>query len=330
MTDFPALTLEAAAALLFEAERPLILSHQRPDGDTLGAAAALALFYNRLGRPVRFACADPIPRRLAFLFEGVDAPAPTPEEADGATVIALDVASPAQLGTLYGVYGGRVSLVLDHHATGTPFAPHLVRPEAAAAGELLSEVLFHLADAGLCPPPDREIAMRLYAAISSDTGCFRYANATPATYRTAARLLESGLRADRVNRALFECCPPEQLQAEAIAAGRLSLHAGGRISLIALTRADRAGLADEHFERAVDIARSVEGAEIAAVVRELTPGEYRTSLRATDADVAAVAAGFGGGGHRRAAGCTLHAPSIEDAAALLLPALERALAAQNA
>ena len=323
MTDvFPALTLDAVCDLLLAAQRPLILSHARPDGDTIGSAAALCLFFARRGTPAAFACADPVPRRLGFLLEGVPLREPS---SDPDTIIAVDVASPSQLGSLATVYAGRVSLMIDHHGTGTPFAPYWIRPDAAATGEVLGGIFRRLSARGDAPAADPDIAARLYAAVSSDTGCFRYANATPKTHRFAAALLATGIRADRINHALFEARSPEQLAAERIALDRLRLFEGGRIAMVTLTRADRGALADEYFETAIDVARSVAGVEIAVSLRETGPGIYRASLRSTDADVAAVAAALGGGGHLHAAGCTLQADSMESAVRLLLPRLVRAL-----
>lgn len=322
MADFPPLSLDEVCDLLLQAKKPLILSHTRPDGDTVGSAAALCLFYAARGRVAAYRCADPISRRLAFLMEGV--PTRTQEE-DADLIIALDIASPAQLGTLCDAYVGRVGLMIDHHSKGQPFAPHFICPEAAATGEVLARIFAHMAARGDCPAPEGLLAERLYAAISSDTGCFRYANTTPTTHRTAADLLATGIRADRINHALYESRSPEQLAAEKIALDRLRLFSDGRIAAVTLTRADRGELAEEYFETAIDIARSVAGVRIALALREKTAGEYRASFRSTGADVSAVAASFGGGGHMRAAGCTVLAESMDAALGMILPALEKAL-----
>lgn len=319
MSDLPHLSYDGAVDLLVSAERPVIVSHTRPDGDTLGCASALCLLYAKMGKPAAFLCADPIPRRLAFLFEGVEL-AELPPEGEG-FYFAVDVASPLQLGSLADTCGENFSLLLDHHESGCPFAPYIMEPNAAAAGEVVYAVIRRAVERGLCPEIDAEIATRLYAALSSDSGGFRFPNTTPATHRIAAELLELGARAEEVNYALFTAKSPEILCAEKIALENLHTAADGRISYVLLTKKSRGELADEYFETAIDIARAVAGASICFSVREIGDGAFRVSLRARNSDVASVAASFGGGGHLRAAGCTVKAASIEDAADMILSQL---------
>jgi phosphoesterase RecJ-like protein len=216
-------------------------------------------------------------------------------------------------------------LSIDHHGTGTPFAPTYLSPSAAAAGEIVYEIAARLVARGDLASLPCAFVSAAYAAISSDTGCFRYANVTPRTHEVAAALLAAGANADRINHLLFECRTESELRAGAIAAENLSLHAGGRIGVVSLSLSARTGLSDEDFETAIDTARSVAGVEIAAAIRELAGGVCRVSLRSTGADVAAVAASFGGGGHKRAAGCTIEGDP-KKVLASLLPHLEGALA----
>ncbi len=324
MTEsFPALSLDEACDLLLAAERPIVLSHAHPDGDTVGAAAALCLLFSRLHKKAAWQCADPLPRRLAFLF--ADLEMATPEENAGGTVIAVDVASPMQMGSLSETYlPGGVRLMIDHHEVGTPFAPSLICPQAAAAGEVIYRLAERLLERGALDEIDVPMASAIYAAISSDTGCFKYSNVTAQTHRIAAALLATGIHADKINYLLYDSRTPEQLAAEKIAMSRLSVHAGGRIGAVCLTLADRAGLSDDDFETAVDIPRSMAGVEIALVVRELPGGVSKVSLRSVDVNVSAVAQAFGGGGHVRAAGCTLSG-TPEDALTAILPTLIEAL-----
>ena len=239
-------------------------------------------------------------------------------------MISVDVASPAQLGALAARYEGRVAFSIDHHRSCTPFAPTYLSDSAAAAGEILYEIGAHLVEMGALPSLPRPFAAAAYAALSSDTGCFRYANVTPRTHEVAAALLCAGADADRINHLLFECRTEGELRANAIAAANLSLHTGGRIGIVSLSLAARAGLSDEDFETAIDVPRSVAGVEIAAAIREMGGGVCRVSLRSTGADVAAVAASFGGGGHIRAAGCTIEGTPNE-VLTKLLPRLDGAL-----
>jgi phosphoesterase RecJ-like protein len=323
MTDFQALTLDEVCDVLLAAERPTVLSHAHPDGDTVGAAAALCHILARLHKKAAWHCADPLPRRLAFLFASLEMA--TAEENRGGTVIAVDVASPAQLGSLAEEYlPAGVHLMIDHHEIGTPFAPSFISPRAAAAGELIYRIGERLCARGDLATIDAEIASAIYAAISSDTGCFKYSNVTAETHRIAAALHAAGIHADKINHLLYDSRTPEQLAAEKIAMSHLSVHAGGRIAAVCLTLADREGLSDDDFETAIDIPRSMAGVEIALVVRELPGGVSKVSLRSVEANVSAVAQSFGGGGHVRAAGCTLSG-TPDDVLTTVLPSLLDAL-----
>ena len=323
MTEFPALSLDEVCDLLLAAERPTVLSHAHPDGDTVGAAAALCHILARLHKRAAWHCADPLPRRLAFLFDGLEMA--TPEENRGGTVIAVDVASPTQLGALAETYlPGGVHLMLDHHEVGSVFAPSLVCPHAAAAGEVVYHIAERLCARGALREIDTAVAGAIYAAISSDTGCFKYSNVTAETHRVAAALHATGIHADKINHLLYDSRTPEQLAAEKIAMSRLSVHAGGRIGAVLLTLADREGLSEDDFETAVDIPRSMAGVEIALVLRELAGGVTKVSLRSVEVNVSAIAQAFGGGGHVRAAGCTLSG-TPEDALTTLMPTLLAAL-----
>lgn len=315
-----ALTIDEVCARLSGARDPLILVHTKPDGDALGSAAALYHFFLARGQKPAIASPDPIPARLSFLTDGLSL-SNQPEA--GRTVIAVDVASPSQLGALQETFltgAIRPSLMIDHHAVGIPFADHYVLPEAAATGEVLCGVFAHLHDSALWTTP---LCTSLYAAISSDTGCFRYSNATPATHRAAAQLLSFGVDGAAVNHLLFDSKSREQIAAEGIVAAKIQTAAGGRIAYAVISRADidGAGLADEHFETAIDIVRSLRGATVAFTLKEQKAGGYRASLRSTGADMASVAAAFGGGGHLRAAGCSLTGMTAEAAVAALLDKL---------
>lgn len=330
--SFPALSLPEVCACLRQARRPLLLSHVRPDGDTLGSVAALALLLHGWGHTAAWLCADPVPQRLSFVMEGIPL-RPCKEEDAWDAVIAVDVASPGQLGALQERFTGASAMVpvtcmIDHHASGLPFAPHWIQPEAAAAGELVYAIIQFCVEQGWAQW-DRPMAGAVYTAIASDTGGFQFANTTAQTHRIAANMLSCEVDAEAINHALFSSKPRLQLEAERVALGNLQLLAGGRLGLVALSLAARAGIADEYFETAIDIARSVAGVEIACTVREMGQGAYKVSLRSRGADVAAVAARFGGGGHLRAAGCSLSASTLEEACQHLTEALTPLLPPQN-
>lgn len=313
-----ALTLDEVCDRLYAARNPLILMHTRPDGDTVGSAAALMHILTALGNSPRCLAPDPIPRRLSFLCDGLNTEPPCLDGSTDYTVITVDVASLGQLGALGTVMCGRLfpSLMIDHHGRGEAYTDHYVRPDAAAAGEIVYDLMIRMHERGMLRELPAGAIATIYSAISSDTGCFKYSNTTPHTHRIAAKLIETGVDASEINRRLFDVKSAEQLKAEGYVQSRICLHPCGKIAWVAISRKTREslGLLDEHFETAIDVVRSLEGVEVALAVKESPDGRFKASLRSTGIDVAAIAASLGGGGHVRAAGCSLTAESAEEAA----------------
>jgi phosphoesterase RecJ-like protein len=165
----------------------------------------------------------------------------------------------------------------------------------------------------------------IYAAISSDTGCFKYSNVTPDTHKTAAGLICLGVNAAEINTLLFDTKSEKQLRAESLAASRMSLYAGGKVSVVTFPYALKAalGLGDEDLGALVDIPRSLSGVEVALCIRQPLPeGKFRVSVRSNgDYDVAELCRKFDGGGHAKAAGCALTAADMADAKQRILSAI---------
>lgn len=313
---------------IIKAEKPILLTHTRPDGDTVGSCAALASLFDAMGRRPVVVSPDPIPRRLSFLCEEKWF-APVTEYPTDATVIAVDVASPQQLGGLQTVFSGSLApaFMLDHHERGAAFCPRYLRADAAAVGEIVYDVALALVERGVLSEIPPTAVNAIYASVSSDSGCFKYSNVTPRTHRIAASLIELGADAPEINRLLFDVRTAEILAAEGYVASHVSSTPDGRIAWVLITDRIRneLGLLDEHFETAIDVVRSLEGVEIAMTVKESPDGKFKVSFRSTGLDVAKIAAALGGGGHARAAGCSLSAPSADAAAEIALKAVARAL-----
>ena len=156
--------------------------HRRPDGDTIGSSAALCLGLRSLGKKAYVLHNEEVSARFAWLHE--DLTKESVEEGD--TVVSVDVASPGMLPKSFAHLLGNIALRIDHHGSSTSFTEQeLVEPEAGACGEIIYEILM---DMGV--EMTKEIAWRLYIAISTDTGCFRYSNTTVRTHRMAAELME--------------------------------------------------------------------------------------------------------------------------------------------
>lgn len=321
MSGYKELGVRECAERILGLDRPVVVMHVRPDGDTVGSAAALMAILHKLGKAPLYACSDPIPERLEFLLK--DYREAYHYELSNSTIVTVDIPTREQIGELYDYLPG-VSLMIDHHDIGTPFADNYIIPGASSAGEVLMTVLEELIEMGAVKLTE-DIAYPLYAAISSDTGCFRYSNATPDTLRRSASLIECGIDYPDINHRLFNSKTPRQIRAESFVAERVITELDGRVSYATVTKRDRQseGALLEHFDTAIDVVRSVENAEISFVIKEMDNGDFKASLRSTGKDVACVAAAFGGGGHIRAAGCTVKAKNIDDAARIMLQEIEK-------
>ena len=322
--DFNAL-LDAVA----QRKNAIIIGHSHPDGDCVGSAVALAELIEALGGKAEIFFPEPAPLRLEFLLQGRTELPALPQALDDYDVIAVDVASLNQFGDVQEALRDKFSLRIDHHDVGTPYTEiNFADPAASATGEIMFDLWVCAKKTGAVDRISEKAANAIFGAISSDTGCFKYANVTSATHLRAAALLEYGVNAAEINRLLFDTKDMRTLAAEGIATRNLRLYANGAISLITVDHADYAeGLGIKDFETAIDIARCVRGARIAVIIKAApVPNTYRGSLRSADgSDVASVAKQFGGGGHIRAAGCSMYTATAEEAANLLLAELEKLL-----
>ena len=328
MADFVSLPFEELLSRISEPKNTLILFHRNPDADAIGSAYAMKKVLTDLGSRALCICGEEIPARFLFLTDGKQEgvlPEQIPADFEIERIIAVDTASPFQLGRLAELYGDRVDLMIDHHGMGEAYADHYIRPEAAATGEIMFDLVKRLATDGMVQI-DEALCIDLYAAISADTGGFRFANVSSETHQRAAELLESGIDSAEINHLLFDCYSLEQLRARAAGISNLQLFADGRIAVITFPYALKAalGLEDHDLSTLVDVARSLEGVKIAISVRQPgTDGTFHVSMRASCAyDVSLVCAKFGGGGHERAAGCTFSADNMESAVEKLVGSID--------
>lgn len=328
---------------LAEKKSTLILFHIHPDADAIGSAFALRSLLLLAGSPAFCVCADRIPKRLDFLVRGEQSgtlPEDIPADFRIERVVSTDVASPSQLGELADKY--KVDYMIDHHGKGTPFGDYnYVRPTAAANAEIIFDISREFLRRGLVSYIPSAIDRRIYAGISSDTGCFRFSNVTFGTHMRAAELSKSDIDMADINHRLFESKPMKQLIAEHIGFERLKLHCGGKVATITFPAdlKQSLGLEGEHLETLIDVARSVEGVGIAAVIRQQPSGSAggssdnficRVSMRSSiDFDVSEICALFGGGGHKRAAGCSVTASSVEAAEQIIVNAVSDAIGAKK-
>lgn len=321
---FRKLSLEEIAEQLVKPKRTLVLFHVRPDADAIGSAFALRELLRVMGVPVYCACSDELPERLSFLADGVQGSVLLEDGMiiDYERIVSVDSASPAQLGPIFSRLHRDVDIMIDHHAKGGIYADNYIDPTAAATGEIIYELALILKRKGYIEQiPPRTLAC-IYAAISADTGSFKFSNTTPKTMRIAAELMEGGVDSATINSLLYDSKSLVQLKAEGEAMNSLRLYAEGRVSSVVFpfSLKKKLGAEDEHLETLIDVARSVSGVEVAFVVKQSNEEPtFRVSMRSKEeVDVSAICARFGGGGHKRAAGCTIEANSAEEANELVL------------
>ena len=333
MTEqFKTLSMDELCERICIPKRTLIIYHVRSDADAIGSAFALRELLRKMDIPAICACGDEIPERLRFLTDGVQGSVLLEEgmELDHERVISVDSASPTQLGELYDRLHKYIDIMIDHHANGTVYADHYIDPEASATGEIVFELAKRLLKMGRIREIPHRVINSVYAAICSDTGCFRYANASPRTFRCAAELIEAGAAQTEINHRLFEAKTVKQIRAEGEAARRMQIHDGGRIASVTFPYSSKfsMSLSDENLETIIDIPRSVSGVEVAFSVRQPEDKPFfRVSMRSSsDFDVARICAAFGGGGHMRAAGCSLQAANVREAEELILNAVREQMA----
>ena len=296
------LTKEQTAEYLSQNDGFVILTHRRPDGDTLGSAAVLCRGLRRRGKTAHILRNPEITAKYAHLHEGLT----TETVADSDILIAVDTASKGMLPEAFAPYADRIALRIDHHATADSFTEmELVEPQAAACGEVIADVLslmrphYHM---------DKAMANALYTAISTDTGCFRYANTTAKTFEVAAYCAYCGADLFAINQELFDTNSLGRLRVQ----GWLVEHAifleNGAIAICPLPKSveEELGLTEDDLENISGFPRSIEGVKIAATLREEGETRIKISVRAVPGyDAAAICQQFGGGGHKGAAGASM-------------------------
>ncbi len=318
-SSVPGLRVDAAgaAAVLSDAARVVVACHIHPDADTIGAGLALASVLHRCGTAVQVSFAEPaaLPESLRTLPGGELLVSPHAVDRDADLTVTVDIPSVDRLGDLrYLADPGRELLVIDHHMSNGLFgSANFVDPIADSTTMLVAELL----DAW-GKPIDLPVAHCLYAGLVTDTGSFRWASAR--AHRLAARLVELGVDNAGISRTLMDSHPFAWLPmlSRVLSSARLRTDAVGGLGLVyvMVSTGEWSAARSEEVESIVDIVRTTEQAEVAAVFKEVEPERWSVSIRAKAlVDVATVASRFGGGGHRLAAGyTTAGAPGIVVAA----------------
>lgn len=309
------MTIQETAAMLQTMNRVLLLTHVRPDGDTIGSAAALCQALRDMGKTAYLLPNAGTTETYQPYAEGYWGAA----DFEPDYVVSVDIAALSLLPENAKKYAGRIHLSIDHHPSNEGFAPHLcVLPEMAACGEIVYEIV------RLMTPVTQEIALPLYVAVSTDTGCFVYSNTSAHTHRVAAALLETGIAVAGVNKALFRTKSRTRLAMEAWMSEWAEYYDNDRVVIMQIPRSlcldYKATEAD--VEELSSLAALVAGTDCGVTLRELEGGRVKISLRTGPrVNATAVCALLGGGGHTAAAGATISG-SMKEAKQAVLQAID--------
>ena len=311
------LTVSETAALLRSFDRILILTHVRPDGDTVGCAAGLCAALRALGKTAYLLPNPGLTDTTAPYFAPYAAPADfVPEK-----VVSTDIAAVGLFPENAKPYIGKVDLAIDHHPSFEGFGKaNIVRPEAAACGELILDIVLELT------PVTPEIALPLYVAISTDTGGFIYSNVTADTHRAAAALVDTGIGCRPVNELFFQTRSRVRMQREAAMLADARFYDHNRAAVLSVPRSllEKFHATESDAEDLSALGPQIQGVDCAVTMRELGDGVWKFSLRTGErVNATEVCRLLGGGGHARAAGATLEHVTQAEAEEKMLDAIAR-------
>ncbi|MGH2401825.1 MAG: DHH family phosphoesterase [Candidatus Limnocylindria bacterium] len=316
---------EAVVAAIREASRITAICHENPDADTLGSAMALRMAVERLGKQAEVVAADPVPPSIAHLPGAGDVRTTPQLEPDLAVVLDGPLSRTGAIATEAGEWLSRARIVnIDHHVSndGASAFAAWIDPDAAATCEMMALLIPELG-----VEIDTEIATVLTAGIVQDTHTFSHPNATPRTLRVAADLVAAGAPLSAIHRSIYADKPYSTLALWGRIMAGIDQRLDGRIvhasmTLAMLTETGSDAVASEGF---IDLLASTKTADVTVLFKEVDASHVRVSVRTSArADAVAITSAFGGGGHARAAGCSIDAP-LAEARTRLLDECEREL-----
>ena len=311
------MTIKEAAAWLGSHDRYLILTHKRPDGDTIGCAAALCRGLRNLGKTAHICPGTEETHLFTPYLEGLLAPQDyTPD-----TVVSVDIAARSLFTKSGQPWLERgIDLAIDHHPSQEFFAKETCLDAGrAACGEIIYDILKELGQV------NQETAVPLYVAVSTDTGCFQYSNTTADTHRVAAALMDTGIDVFPLNKRHFRTKTWARLQVERLIVERMHRYEDGKVAVapVSLSLMDEAGATEEDMEDIAAFLGQIEGVETSVTIRELEDGACKLSVRTSGGlNATHVCTLLGGGGHAAAAGCTVDG-TLEQAESAILDAIRQ-------
>ena len=293
----------------------LLASHVNPEGDAIGSLLAVDSLLRRLGKKTTIACEDPFPERLYCLphrerWRVLDEVKEKIKSFEA--LVVTDCPSLERIGKVRElVTKDTVIFNIDHHISNVRFGKYnCVQPEAAASGEVVYEMFreFRLS-------LTKEEATALYVSLSTDTGSFKYSNTSVRTHKIAADLIRVGIDIDRINEELYATYSLNKIQLYSRLLGKVKTAFDGKVAWVAMGRSDLtgSGATYEDTEGFIDFLKYLREVKIAFFMSEMErPNEVKVSFRSKgNYDVNQIATAFGGGGHKKASGCSIYSAPAE-------------------
>ena len=303
-------TLEEFCSGLKKVDDVLLASHINPEGDAVGSVIAMESLLRRLGKRTTIVCEDPFPARLSCLPHQ-DRWHILSEIKNGKyrfdALVVADCPTLERIGKVKELLRPETVIFnIDHHISNAHFGQYnYVKPEAAACGEVVYEIIqkFKL-------PVTKEEATALYVSLSTDTGSFKHSNTSVHSHQVAAELIQIGIDIERINEELYATYSLNKISLYSRLLSKVETAFGGKVAWVAMSRKDLqdSGGSYEDTEGFIDFLKYIKEVKVAFFLSEMEdPNEVKVSFRSKEKyDVNQIATAFGGGGHKKASGCTIH------------------------
>ncbi len=298
-----------------------ILTHQSPDGDTIGSGFALYYALTNMGKNAKVLCSDKFHKRYDFITQNYNDTDFQPKY-----IISTDVADTKLLGSLKELYKNDIYLCIDHHISNMEYSKYLLLSANSSAN---CEVVYKLFKA-MGVTLTEQIAKCLYTGIATDTGCFKFSNCNAETHRIVSEIMEifPNINYAEINRLMFDVKSHARIRAEREALDNITYYLDGKVSVICITNEmiNRLNMSLDDFEGLTGLSTQTEGVEVGITMKEMEKDTFKISLRSVnDVNVSKVCQKFGGGGHIKAGGCKIDNTPAKKVISMLVDAIAEEL-----
>ena len=299
------ITLEQIKSKIMENDNFYILTHEYPDGDTFGSAFALCKALQKLGKKAKVLVDGDITDKFIYLTNGI-----IEQEFECNYVIAVDVAEINRLGVNKDIFENNIDIAIDHHLLHRPFAKEYYVDANSGANAQIIYKLINLLEIDI----DSDIANCIFTGICTDTGCFKYANATAESFIIAAKMIECGADSANISREMFDTKSKRRVDIECRVLSDIEYFAQDKASMITVTRdmIEQTKATSDDTDGLASLPRQIQGVEIGVMIRERKIGGCKISVRTKGKyNATKICSYFGGGGHKAASGCVIEKPLEE-------------------